>query len=884
MTILGLTIIVILFGLQKVSCQCTFSSSFAGSTWLDNTRGTLVFTDTQISGWTVNVLNQQINSWNCYDNSSSSRLVLKSATQVLYSTISIDVYACLTLTKVTDVSYTYVQQQVQVPDAGYDRLLFSNSASVSLSAICDTSASIPTLEFHVLVKQGNFIAISVGASAAISFPNKLLRTSDYEYKESDGTVACNGTVDRLDMCTDNTQLSVNYSTCPQQIAYTAGGRAWCVAKKSLSGYQCAVVMNQDDTISGTATQFACLCSNGKKISVVSNNCTSNQEPTAYPTAADGVSVIGYLLDITTVFENCAPVSDGDGDTASSSSSNVGLIAGIVVVLIIIIIIIVICVILYKRGKCVPIIGRMKACMKDTPCFCCSRNKVAESEKPMISNGETPHVDTIDETRSSAIPAKRTLKKEKTTMSAISRSSTNAGNREKTDLDKSAPITRQATATSIGLDLKSEKSTVTKVTVKSANETTTNDKDDKKTSMLSFLPCLGKGETPKEEEPAKEEPVETTKEKKKPGTEKAKAKAKGGGKKGGSDKKGAASEKKGKKGKVKEKKTESTDSKETEIGGVEDKNVISPRESLKREDTKRDSIKTEKTPRKQDDTARESIKNGKTPRKQDNIDKEPENNLLTPNGTEKEEKIPKGKKGKKPELTRAPTKMNTDLHLTSTPVPGGEKGKKGVVSVPAALVKPEDKATEWTFLSCCFGNRSPPLDEEHEEDVKEEPKPVSALKKKTPAKSEKKGGGKAGKKPGNKKGGKDAGKKGDVNGNDMVVENITDETPTVERSKTMPERQKTTLSLRDAEKVKVDVYVPDAKANIQLKDTVIIKEKNGEPQLTKAKSDIGLARPASAKSNTSRKSKRSVTKVSKKKGDKSKSGTKSGTKDKKKKKK
>lgn len=38
----------------------------------------------------------------------------------------------------------------------------------------------------------------------------------------------------------------------------AGGELWCVAKASLGSYDCAVVLNRDATITGTASRFACL--------------------------------------------------------------------------------------------------------------------------------------------------------------------------------------------------------------------------------------------------------------------------------------------------------------------------------------------------------------------------------------------------------------------------------------------------------------------------------------------------------------------------------------------------------------------------------------------------------------------------------------------------
>ena len=73
---------------------------------------------------------------------------------------------------------------------------------------------------------------------------------------------------------------------------------------------------------------------------------------------------------------------------------------------------------------------------------------------------------------------------------------------------------------------------------------------------------------------------------------------------------------------------------------------------------------------------------------------------------------------------------------------------------------------------------------------------------------------------------------------------TDETekPGVERSKTLPlRREETTVTLQDG-KIAVDVYVPDEKTQLQLKDTVRkVEDKKGKDTIkgiTKAKTTLG----------------------------------------------
>jgi hypothetical protein len=140
---------------------------------------------------------------------------------------------------------------------------------------------------------------------------------------------------------------------------------------------------------------------------------------------------------------------------------------------------------------------------------------------------------------------------------------------------------------------------------------------------------------------------------------------------------------------------------------------------------------------------------------------------------------------------------------------------------------------------------------------------------------KKGTAAAAKKPVKKGGGgKGGGKKKDVNENDGDKGNTTNEPQPIERAKTMPEREKTTLSLQDAEQVKVAVYIPTDKTNLQLKDTII----NGPPKLEKSKTDAGLTRPPSSRPASS--VKQSNNKKDKKGNKKAEKGKDGGKKDKK----
>ncbi|XP_053399395.1 ABC transporter F family member 4-like [Mercenaria mercenaria] len=480
---------------------------------------------------------------------------------------------------------------------------------------------------------------------------------------------------------------------------------------------------------------------------------------------------------------------------------------------------------------------------------------------MLTNGIGPHVETINETS-----RRPRLQKDKTSMSAITRSSSMAVTREKSELETS--LQRQTTATSIGLELKSERpSSLHQIKVKSQNE-----EDEKEPRLkvlgrnLSRLVCC-----PEKKDDVKtvtvveptEKPSSPLKEKPAKGAVKKGAKVKGG--------KG-----KGKGGKGKGGKDGGKDEKNE--GKAEEKGVTAEEKGDKTERKGGESKeeKGEDTGEKGEGIAKGKggEKGGKTGGKKGKKEKKLKD---LPDDTARSDEDTLTEVANI-ELTRAPTKMQSDLRLTSTPIPGSAKGQKGVVSVPAGLLKPQDKSTEWTFLSCCFGNRSPPPAEEEKVEVPAAPVPS---KKKVGAKTAAKGKGggkkdgggpkKTGKKGGG--GGKGGGKKKDVNENDLIERDLTDEQPALDRAKTMPEREKTALNLQDAEKVKVAVYIPTDKTNLQLKDTVI----NGQPKLEKSKTDVGVVRPPSSRPASSVKQKGGKGKSEKKGNKKANKGKEAGTK-------
>ncbi|KAH3831324.1 hypothetical protein DPMN_104587 [Dreissena polymorpha] len=769
--------VIFLFISGKASGQCTFPSPFAGSTWHDSTRGTLVFTNTTVTGWNIvlgTAATTTLSTWQCLNNSDPSRLVMKATQTWTFSGKAVHVYACLKITEVTaGVSYTYVQQASQELNGRQNRLKFTVDGTLkNIADICNETAVIPTLDFHVLVKSGS------EAAAAITVPDRFLFSADYDYIATDLTVSCNATNDTFDMCTNTSALAITYSgsTCTQKIAYSAGGAFYSVVKVSMSSYDCVVFYNRDATLTGSYTRFTCICSNGTVASVAPSNCTINQTPTEFPTEADMMTAKGHKLDFKKVHTSCPKTTPSTTTTtttvapAPASSNNAGAIAGGVIVAIVVVAVVVLALIIWKTGKCGQVselVSKVSMAAKRT-CPCCS-NKVEEGKITGVTqNGHGPkaEVATVNEENRPALHKERstfsTITREKSALSAITRSST---------------LNRQATVASIGgVELKSDRSerSVTHINVKPTGEEVPKEprfqlfgKD------LSFLICCPAKESEPVEQAAEPSSFETAASSNKTDVPTGKG-----------DKKGGKKGKKGAKGKGKGGKKKTS---ETQTG----KNDEATNGELKQ------SPRATSTP----------IPNGQS----SNVDQSPKS--------------------------------------TSTPTPN-RKSSNGVLAInsgAAAMLKPEAKSNEWRFLACCFGKRSPEPPAEEPKEPEREPEP-----KKKAAKTDVKGG-KGAKKVGGKKGGKKGAKGGKGKKDEkMVVEEVDEQVEAdlaINRAKTMPERnrEKTTLSITDAGKIKVDVYVPDDKTNLQLKDTVTVVNGTAEvKKLPKAKTTLGVVTPPEEK--------------------------------------
>lgn len=208
-------ILVLICGMtDKVSAQCTFQSPFRGTAWHDNTKGTLTFTDSTMTGWNFDSYGTTVNSWQCLDNSTANYLIMRSTGAVSFGGSAFYGYLCIKYTSITDYSYFYYQMFHEQQNAGMERVKFDPSGTLTATDACDTTVTPAEAEFHVLVQSG------FEADAAVTCPESLLFSGDYLYLNNDGSFDCNGTTDVMDVCSTTSEVTFNYTICSQRIAYS----------------------------------------------------------------------------------------------------------------------------------------------------------------------------------------------------------------------------------------------------------------------------------------------------------------------------------------------------------------------------------------------------------------------------------------------------------------------------------------------------------------------------------------------------------------------------------------------------------------------------------------------------------------------------------------
>ncbi|XP_062571983.1 uncharacterized protein LOC134233939, partial [Saccostrea cucullata] len=245
---------------------------------------------------------------------------------------------CIKWQKLTDYSYTYLIHANIETNAGDARVLVqATTDTVNISYACNPSQGLPTTVETVVIVKKDYIQ-----NATQNCPTPFLGSFNYTFNDG-STTYCDGT-SVWDVCSDRTQMVVNYTLCSTQQFYSSGGVGYCAYSTSVGSTYYVTVINADTSVDFSSTyRFTCyaVTTSGGKV-VASDNkgaCGQSQSPTTkMSTGAGTLEFVSY--------ETCPFTSP----TSSESSSNIGIIAGAVGAVLGIAIIAAVGIVIYKKFK------------------------------------------------------------------------------------------------------------------------------------------------------------------------------------------------------------------------------------------------------------------------------------------------------------------------------------------------------------------------------------------------------------------------------------------------------------------------------------------------------------------------------------------------------
>ncbi|XP_052076618.1 uncharacterized protein LOC127714586 isoform X3 [Mytilus californianus] len=321
-------LIILLVAVVYIDGSCTFPSALTGD-WYSSNGGELTFTSTSFSNFKVASFGSY--TFTCEISSGSQYI---SSSEVFYVfNLPFIAYICMDLTRISGYKYRYYQPTTQLIDAEYNRLkiYLNNTVTVSdISTICELS-DYTTLSYHMLLKNNTI------SSQKIQCPNAFLGTFNYTYDTGSGNLCAASS--GLDVCTDKSTMTFDYTLCSETQAYSAGGIVNCVYSSTSGSATLLHVFNLDSTTDeSTYYRFTCYV-----IETINSVVYATQYPQDchYGQNATNVNATGGNL-VLTAESTCVP------ETVAAAS--IGIYIAIVILLLIIIIAIIFAIYMWKKKK------------------------------------------------------------------------------------------------------------------------------------------------------------------------------------------------------------------------------------------------------------------------------------------------------------------------------------------------------------------------------------------------------------------------------------------------------------------------------------------------------------------------------------------------------
>ncbi|KAL3880361.1 hypothetical protein ACJMK2_032605 [Sinanodonta woodiana] len=310
------------------STVCDIPAVFKNSVWRDSTRGNITMSQKTMSGWTFTAFGHKVSDWECLDDTmfNSQGFLLYRLMETISGPVQYYGYICMKFTTISTKSYMYYLLHAQEPLVGQERVYLSTSSSLAnATTLCNLDNIEPMEQFHVLVKSG------FESEVKQNCPDAIRGNYDYTYYGSDGSIRCNDSNDKWEVCKDNKTMSFDYTTCNQTMAYSASGSVFCVAS-IVRTHAYVMVYNSDPDVDNVNTyRFACFAvsSDGKYASMVPNNCSEGQTPNQFVKNHNGTSIgaklsmsmkassMGASCQFDSVFTNSTWIDSTKGDITFS---------------------------------------------------------------------------------------------------------------------------------------------------------------------------------------------------------------------------------------------------------------------------------------------------------------------------------------------------------------------------------------------------------------------------------------------------------------------------------------------------------------------------------------------------------------------------------------
>ncbi|XP_078324139.1 uncharacterized protein LOC144622557 [Crassostrea virginica] len=280
--------------------SCSLPVEWDGE-WHDSsdTEQDITFTRSSnyVVGWKHTAYSDTITSWTCVDQDTSNNLLLFKSNQTanIFGAAH-RLYRCIKWEKLTDFSYSYLVHANNETNAQNDRILVQqDSTSVDISSGCNPTNGLPTaVETIVLVKKGYI------QNATQNCPTPFLGSFNYSLNDGSSTF-CDGT-SMWDVCSDRTQMVVNYTLCSIKQFYSSGGVAYCVYSTSIGSNYYVTVVNADNTVDFSTTfRFTCyaVTTSGGYVLASDNKGACAQIQTPQTKSATGTGTLTF-----SAYETC----------------------------------------------------------------------------------------------------------------------------------------------------------------------------------------------------------------------------------------------------------------------------------------------------------------------------------------------------------------------------------------------------------------------------------------------------------------------------------------------------------------------------------------------------------------------------------------------------